>query len=236
MMSSIKKMLIALTNPMKALDYGGAYSNYKRVVSSFASVSIKEVQKLYSEIFSSAFMKDISLKSGSRSGFGGLTMLTPFRAPTIYVLCRIFKPDIIVETGVANGFSSAFILYALEMNKKGRLYSIDLPNQPGQEINNHTGWLVPDILKNRWDLILGPSKERLPPLLNKLGAIDAFYHDSDHSYENMAFEFACAWKYLKPGGLLLADDITDSRAFDELVKNKKCIYRKLFKLGVAMKK
>src|SRR3989338_554948 len=235
-MSILKKMLIALTNPMKSLDYGGAYLNYKKVISSLTGISAKEVHRLYSEISSSDFMSDIAMNSDSRPGFGGLNMLTPFRAPTIYVLCRIFKPDIIVETGVANGFSSAFILYALEMNKKGSLYSIDLPNQPGQEINNHTGWLVPDILQNRWKLILGPSKEKLPALLNKLCVIDAFYHDSEHSYENMVFEFDCAWKYLKPGGLLLADDITDSRAFDELVENKKCIAKKLFKLGIAMKK
>ena len=231
-----KNLFVAFKNPLKFLDYAIAYFNYKRAVAVLTDTPIKEVGKLYNEIFSSHFIAEIIEKSKSRPGFSYLTMLTPFRAPTIYVLCRIFKPEVLVETGVAQGFSSAFILNALELNNKGHLYSIDLPNQPGQEIGNKTGWLIPDSFRKRWELILGPSREKLPALLRKLNKIDFFYHDSDHSYENMVFEFDCAWQYLKKEGLLLADDITDSLAFDQLVRNENCKFRKLFKLGIAFKK
>lgn len=162
-------------------------------------------------------------------------MLSPLRAPAIYVTCRMFKPEIVVETGVASGFSSAFILQALELNQKGRLFSIDLPNQPGQEIENETGWLVPKNLRYRWKLILGSSKEKLPVLLRDLERVDLFYHDSEHSYENMMFEFNTVWKYLKPEGQLLADDITENAAFEEFVREKRCKHIKLFKLGIAVK-
>ena len=226
-MSNLNKNLsIALRNPFKFYDYARAYFNYKKTVAILTGTSLKEVNNFYHEIFSSHFVAEIIKKSKCRSGFSYLTMLTPFRAPTLYVLCRILKPEVLVETGVAQGFSSAFILYALEVNKKGRLYSIDLPNQPGQEIGNKTGWLIPDSFRKRWELILGPSKEYLPVLLKKLNRIDFFYHDSDHSYENMVFEFDCAWHYLRREGQLLADDITDSLAFDELVRNKNCTFRK----------
>src|SRR5262245_22506164 len=44
----------------------------------------------------------------------------------LYLLTRAFRPEVFVETGVLNGFSSAFILLAMEHNHAGTLYSIDL--------------------------------------------------------------------------------------------------------------
>ena len=46
-----------------------------------------------------------------------------------YAVVRAFQPKIIVETGVANGVSSAYILLALHANGGGTLYSIGL-NDP----------------------------------------------------------------------------------------------------------
>ena len=46
-----------------------------------------------------------------------------------YAVVRAFQPKIIVETGVANGVSSAYILLALQANGRGTLYSIGL-NDP----------------------------------------------------------------------------------------------------------
>ena len=38
-----------------------------------------------------------------------------------YLLCRLIEPSVVVETGVAYGVSSAFILKALEANGRGTL-------------------------------------------------------------------------------------------------------------------
>jgi predicted O-methyltransferase YrrM len=35
-----------------------------------------------------------------------------------------------------------------------------------------------------------------------------FYHDSDHTYDHMMFEFRHALRKLTPGGLIVADDIS----------------------------
>jgi len=40
------------------------------------------------------------------------------------------------------------------------------------------GWLVPSDLRRRWHFILGLSRDKLGPLLQKLGSIDMFLHDS----------------------------------------------------------
>ena len=56
---------------------------------------------------------------------------------------------------------------ALEDNRKGKLYSIDLPSErlpPGKA----PGWIVSDDLRHRWDLRIGGSEESLEPLLKEL--------------------------------------------------------------------
>jgi len=121
-------------------------------------------------------------KSGRGSwgyGIGGTAGLV------LYILCRRGKPDVVVETGVASGVSSTHILGALEQNQRGRLYSIDQPGWMG----DLSGWLIPDYLKSRWQLIAGRSSEKLAPLLKTVAPIDVFLHDSDHSYPNMLREF-----------------------------------------------
>ncbi len=47
----------------------------------------------------------------------------------LYAIVRSLKPETVLETGVASGLASAYILLALRQNKKGKLYSIDLPSE-----------------------------------------------------------------------------------------------------------
>jgi hypothetical protein len=46
-------------------------------------------------------------------------------------------------------------------------------------------FVIPKWLKRRWHLTIGRSQDALLPLLTKLGSIDIFLHDSEHSYENL---------------------------------------------------
>jgi hypothetical protein len=53
------------------------------------------------------------------------------------------------------------------------------------------------------------------PRAKMLGSIDIFIHDSEHSYENMMFEYMTAWDHLKEGGILLSDDTNLNKAFSD---------------------
>ena len=82
----------------------------------------------------------------------------------LYLLVRKYRPSLVVETGVAQGVSSRFILEALKDNGEGKLISIDLPNyNPEGYVYNGdkktrdpayvkrtlgTGWLVDESLRN----------------------------------------------------------------------------------------
>jgi hypothetical protein len=60
------------------------------------------------------------------------------------------------------------------------------------------GWIVPEFLKSRWNLLAGDSRRLLPSLLAKLGTIDVFIHDSLHTYDHMLWEYRTAEPYLRP--------------------------------------
>jgi predicted O-methyltransferase YrrM len=78
--------------------------------------------------------------------------------------------------------------------------------------------MVPPTLRERWHLVLGRSQEELPPLLARIGEIDFFMHDSEHSYECMSFEFRTAWEALREGGVLVADDVNVNAAWEEFAR------------------
>jgi len=137
----------------------------------------------------------------------------------LYFLCRILKPKIVVETGVAYGFSSIYILKALEQNNSGKLYSIDSIFRPWQS-EKMIGSVIPEKLRNRWNLILGSSNEKLQELFDSLDDVDIFIHDSLHTYKNMMFEFECAKNNIK-NGMIISDDILDNDAFHDFTSREK---------------
>jgi len=162
-------------------------------------------------------------------------------------LVRKFRPEIVIETGVPRGISSAYVLLALQQNGTGQLYSIDLPvrtvaveDDPNRESFRYEladgqthkhyeeGHVVPESPKDCWTLILEDARKALPELMEKLQTIDFFYYESLHSYDHMKFEFETAWPHLKEGGLQLSDDVLWNNAFHEICKlygKKPIIYR-----------
>ncbi len=93
-----------------------------------------------------------------------------------YAVCRLLRPEIVLETGVAYGVTTALVLKALQVNGKGRLYSIDLPPL-GENADAFVGYLVPEALRARWTVNRGVSKRVLPQLLPRLGRVDLFIPD-----------------------------------------------------------
>ncbi len=130
----------------------------------------------------------------------------------LYILCKIIKPEKVVETGVAYGLSSMYILQALFENKKGTLYSIDSIFTPWQS-KEMIGSAIPSHLRQNWKLVLGTSSEKLKETLSTLGSLNVFFHDSLHTYKNMTFEFETVWPFVTKNGFLISDDISDNNAF-----------------------
>jgi methyltransferase family protein len=130
----------------------------------------------------------------------------------IWCLTRHLRPRNVVETGVAHGVTSRFILEALERNGSGHLWSIDRPPME-REWQDQIGIAVVSQFRHRWSYIRGSSRRCLPGLLSQLGEIDLFVHDSLHSEGNVRFEMDRAWPALPPGGAIVVDDIDLNRGF-----------------------
>lgn len=160
----------------------------------------------------------------------GLGALGQEGSKALHALIRTIEPEIAIETGVLNGYSTTVILYAMERNEVGTLHSIDYPVYAGEEFRGTTnarippgqdpGWLVPEDFEHRWDLRLGKSQRQLPELIIQFDSIDFFFHDSEHSAPCMMFEYEMAWEWLESGGVILSDDINDNDSFETFVRTR----------------
>ena len=129
----------------------------------------------------------------------------------VYVLVRKIRPKIIVETGVANGVSSFFILNAIKRNCEGQLVSFD--------INEKAGSLLNDEERQLWNFLKldKVNKREFKELFSHIENIDIFIHDSDHSYKWQKFEYLSALSRMRDGSFLLSDDVDSSYAFIDVV-------------------
>jgi Methyltransferase domain len=126
-----------------------------------------------------------------------------------YVLARILKPALIIETGVHDGLGSLVLLRALERNlaegSPGRLVSFD--------VNPASGWIVD--AHPLWELRIQATRDGLPAALEDGSPLGLFIHDSLHTYENERFELRCAASHLARNGVLVSDNAHGTRALAE---------------------
>ena len=137
-------------------------------------------------------------------------------AKACYLMCRAIAPAIVVETGVAHGVTSAFMLKALEINGHGTLHSIDLPPLE-KESDRFVGIVVPDDLRSRWRLHRGISKRILTALMPDVASVDIFVHDSLHTYRNIRRELEIVTPHLAPRAVVIADDVQGNAAFEDWI-------------------
>ena len=105
----------------------------------------------------------------------------------IWCLVRRLRPRNVVETGVAHGVTSRFILEGLEKNGMA-IFGVLIGHQWNLSGKPKLAWLLMVGFKERWSYISGSSRRRLPSVLGQLGEIDLFVHDSLHSARNVRFE------------------------------------------------
>jgi hypothetical protein len=143
----------------------------------------------------------------------------PALARAAFCLVRHLRPDVVVETGVARGVTSAVVLDAMGRNGAGHLWSVDLPPFD-PKLRAQVGRAVPKRRRARWSYVHGSSRRALPPLIDRLPAIDAFIHDSVHTRATVLFELELVWGALRDGGVVLVDDVDVHDGFSEFVRRR----------------
>jgi hypothetical protein len=148
--------------------------------------------------------------------------------PVLYFLTRLYRPEIVLETGVAAGYSSNAFLSALKRNEQGSLFSSDFPYF---RINNpelYIGILVDDELKSGWYLLIEGDKINLPVICNKIDKVDIFHYDSDKSYAGRDYAFNLIRSKIHKESVIIFDDIQDNNYFKDFVHK----YQSDFKIFV----
>ena len=141
--------------------------------------------------------------------------------PVLYFLTLYRRPRVILETGVAAGFSSKTFLSALKENGMGTLYSSDFPYFRIANPEKYIGILVDEDLKDNWHLFIEGDKKNIPAILSEIDKIDLFHYDSDKSYDSRVYTFNLIKDKLHKDSYILFDDIQNNNHFKDMVlKNK----------------
>jgi predicted O-methyltransferase YrrM len=131
----------------------------------------------------------------------------------LYWLTRYRRPKVVVETGVAAGWSSRALLLALKKNRKGRLYSSDLPYFRLPNPERFVGVLVEDDLRKNWALHIEGDEVNLPRILADVPHVDIFHYDSDKMASGREYAISLVRSKLAPDGIILVDDIRNDEWF-----------------------
>jgi len=151
-------------------------------------------------------LKDIDYDLGGRGS-----------AHYLYFLTRYTKPDCIVETGVAAGYTSYAFLSAIEENGRGRLYSSDFPYFRIPNPERYIGVLVEDSMRENWELYTDGDEVNLPRICERVDGIDIFHYDSDKSYSGRRFAMSCIAPKMNQTGIVIMDDLHDNSFFHDHV-------------------
>jgi predicted O-methyltransferase YrrM len=216
------RLLFALRHPGYALQAVSRdlFSVDERFLSSVTGTSVASIRRFMNEPFEERAFLDHMNESEPllQDVVSAGAELYAKRVVIQYAVVRAQKPNVVVETGVANGVSSAYLLLALHLNQKGHLHSIDVGDRSFLPPCKETGWIVPGWLRNRWTLHMGDSRKLLPEVLGQFAEIDVFIHDSLHTQEHMKFEYEKAYPSIRSGGVLISDDALWNPAFPEFAR------------------
>jgi len=160
----------------------------------------------YEECYQETYAEALHRVSNASEKLGG-----PAAQNFLYNTTKAIEAKIVIETGVAYGWSSLAILLAIHENGGGSLESIDFP-QLGTS-GRSVGLAVPEFLKKYWNLHIGPDRKHLPLILADRPSIDACHYDSDKSEAGRKFAYPLLWNSLRDGGIFISDDIGDNNAF-----------------------
>ena len=129
-------------------------------------------------------------------------------ALVLYAIVRVLEPQVVVETGVADGRSTATMLAAMNKTAVGALHSFEISRNVGALLESH----------NRWTLHVLDRGQSITTASSDIGHADVFLHDGDHSRAGQQADMVAARNLLGPTGLLLSDDTDWSYVFHDTCK------------------
>lgn len=146
--------------------------------------------------------------------------------PLLYFFTRLLNPSVVVETGVAAGWSSQAFLLAMKKNSAGgKLYSSDFPYFRYENPEKLVGYIVDDELRPDWALHIDGDENNLPKIVAAIDHIDFLHYDSDKSYAGRELAVEMLLPLISPRGLVIFDDIQDNFHFRDFCQARGLPFR-----------
>jgi len=214
-----KRQFVRFRNP----DHHGVSANYISQKTKLLS-SLEEIQATSFQVNNQLLVDGVLVakriaKEMQSNVFPEAWNIESKLASYLYAHVMQKKPKVVVETGVANGFSTRILMSALELTG-GKLHSFDVNKECAAVYTGNGDWnfhLVPQKRQKKY------FKE-----LTSQWEVDFWFHDGDHSYLWQEFEYKFALSKLAAGGLILSDDIDTSEAWLEFCERKNLEYECVF--------
>ena len=181
-----------------------------KLLESIFNINYSQIEKYSNELLNNETLKtylSTKIKSSNFKNFADKEIKYSRRIGW-YIIARIIKPKLIIETGVDKGMGSVILAEAIIKNKlegyKGEYL--------GTDINPDAGYLFDDIYSENGKILYGDSIESLKTIDKK---IDLFINDSDHSSIYEGKEYKTILNKLSANSVILGDN---SHKTDELLK------------------
>ncbi len=174
-------------------------------LSSVTSATVSDIRRCLEEVGHDDVLRAALTQGVAASKRRGLADKTVRYGRRIgwYACVRALKPKHVVESGIDKGLGSCLIAAALWRNAEeghpGRLSALD--------INPDAGYLIQGRYRDFVDVVIGDSLETIPALTER---VDFFIHDSWHSPEHEAAEFALVEDKLTESAVLLTDNAAET--------------------------
>ena len=139
----------------------------------------------------------------------------------VYFLTRLIKPNNIIETGVAAGFTTYAFLKAIEKNKKGNLYSSDFPYFRLPNAEQFIGIIIPASLKKKWNLYINGDENNIKEIKKRIKSVDLVHYDSDKTYEGRKNFLKSISTIIHKDTFIIMDDLHDNTFFYDLISKDK---------------
>lgn len=131
----------------------------------------------------------------------------------LYFLTRLLRPEVVLETGVAAGWSTSAFLSGIRENGSGHLYSSDFPYFRMPNPERYVGCIVPDELRGPWTLRTKGDRRNLEEMLGPDMAVNLVHYDSDKSRGGREWFMGRIAGYLARNAVVVMDDINDDLFF-----------------------
>ncbi|MDF2705522.1 MAG: Methyltransferase domain [Nonomuraea muscovyensis] len=155
-----------------------------------------------------------------RLAAAGVRLGGPGGIELLHFLTLALRPRVVVETGVAAGWSTAAVLDAMRANMMGHLYSSDFPCFRLPDAERHIGHVVPERLKDRWTLHIRGDRRNLGEILHPTMRVDLVHYDSDKTRSGREFFLDRVAPHLTDEHVLVMDDIQDNLVFREYARSQ----------------